>query len=213
MNISCLYNGCTHRYIWYFVSMPKRVKVQIHSDLQLQDNDTICHCIRWIFFHCHTYFLCLIPIIKIDLDSAFVLWRVGSYNRTIIFRCWFIHLYSQITPVVSFHSTENWNVKFQLNGSWCVRSKGESRVFYLYEKMKGIKLQVIREKGWDLTKAPKPAEMSKGQSDNTNNATKKFDYTALADRLRTVSWSNYGHRTGVVNRFTCPTFSLPATAV
>ena len=41
--------------------------------------------------------------------------------------------------------------------------------------------------------------MSKGQSDNTNNATKQFDYTAGADRLRTVKWSNYGHPTGVVN--------------
>ena len=48
-----------------------------------------------------------------------------------------------------------------------------------------------------MTKAPTPVEMSKGQSDNTNNATKKFDYTAVADRLRTVSWSNYGHPTGV----------------
>ena len=41
--------------------------------------------------------------------------------------------------------------------------------------------------------------MSKGQSDNTINATKKFDYTAVADRLRTVSWSSYGHQPGVVN--------------
>ena len=30
---------------------------------------------------------------------------------------------------------------------------------------------------------------------------KKFDYTAVADRLRTVSWSNYGHATGVVFQF------------
>ena len=28
---------------------------------------------------------------------------------------------------------------------------------------------------------------------------KKFDYTAVANRLRTVSLSNYGHPTGVVN--------------
>ena len=42
-----------------------------------------------------------------------------------------------------------------------------------------------------MTKAPTPTEMSKGQSDNTNNATKKFNYTAVADQLRTVSWSNY----------------------
>ena len=33
-----------------------------------------------------------------------------------------------------------------------------------------------------MTKAHTPTEMSKGQSDNTNNATKKFDYTAVADR-------------------------------
>ena len=38
-----------------------------------------------------------------------------------------------------------------------------------------------------MTKAHTPTEMSKGQSDNTNNATKKFDYTAVADRLMTVS--------------------------
>ena len=44
-----------------------------------------------------------------------------------------------------------------------------------------------------MTKAPTPTEMSKRKIDNTNNATKKFDYTAIADRLRTVSWSNYGH--------------------
>ena len=68
-----------------------------------------------------------------------------------------------------------------------------------------IKILEEREKGRDLTqsydKAHTPTEMSKGQSDNINNATKKFDYTAVADRLRTVSWSNYSHPTGVVYRF------------
>ena len=38
-----------------------------------------------------------------------------------------------------------------------------------------------------MTKAPTKTEMSKGQSNNTNNATKMFDYTAIADRLRPVS--------------------------
>ena len=28
---------------------------------------------------------------------------------------------------------------------------------------------------------------------------KKFDLIAIADRLRTVSWSNYSHPTGVIN--------------
>ena len=31
-----------------------------------------------------------------------------------------------------------------------------------------------------MTKAPTPTEMSKGQSDNTNNATKKFGYPPVA---------------------------------
>ena len=60
-----------------------------------------------------------------------------------------------------------------------------------------------------MTKAPTPTEMSKEQSDNTNNVTKTFDYTAVADRLRTVSWSNYGHPTGVLTWFTGLTFPLP----
>ena len=66
-----------------------------------------------------------------------------------------------------------------------------------------------------MTKAHTPTEMSEGQSDNTNNATKKFDYTAVADqlrtadRLRTVSWSNYGHPTGVVNLAYGPNLLTP----
>ena len=64
-----------------------------------------------------------------------------------------------------------------------------------------------------MTKSPTPTEMSKGQKDNTNNVTKKFDYTAVADQLRTVSWSNYSHPTGVVNLVYGQTFPLPAEAV
>ena len=78
-----------------------------------------------------------------------------------------------------------------------IGSDGQLRTS-LYEKKEEIWLS-------PMTKAPTPTEMSKGQSDNTKNATKKFDYTAVADRLRTVSWSNYSHPTGVVNRFTGPT--------
>ena len=64
-----------------------------------------------------------------------------------------------------------------------------------------------------MTKAPTPTEMSKGQSDNTNNATKKLDYTAVADRLRTVSWSTTANQNGVVNLVYGPNLPTPATAV
>ena len=49
----------------------------------------------------------------------------------------------------------------------------------------GLNIKRKKEEIWlsPLTKAPTPAEMSKGQSDNTYNTTKKFDYTAVADRL------------------------------
>ena len=42
----------------------------------------------------------------------------------------------------------------------------------------------------------------------SNYDTKKFDYTALADRHRTFSQSNYSHPTGVVNWISAPTFQL-----
>ena len=52
-----------------------------------------------------------------------------------------------------------------------------------------------------MTKAPTPTEKSKKQRDNIKNATNNFDYTTIADRLRTVSWSNSSHPTGVVKPF------------
>ena len=63
-----------------------------------------------------------------------------------------------------------------------------------------------------MTKAHTPTEMSKGQSDNTNNATKKFDYTAVADRHRTVGVTTVTQLVWLT-WFTGPTFPLPATAV
>ena len=40
-----------------------------------------------------------------------------------------------------------------------------------------------------MTSTPTPTEKSKKHRDNIKNATKNFDYTTIADRLRTVSWS------------------------
>ena len=52
-----------------------------------------------------------------------------------------------------------------------------------------------------MTRAPSPTEKSKKQIDNTKNATKNFDYTMIADQLRTVGWGNDSHSTGVVKPF------------
>ena len=65
-----------------------------------------------------------------------------------------------------------------------------------------------------MTKAPTPTEKSKKQRDNIKNATKNVDYTMIADRLRTVSWSNSSHPTGMVKPvYERSTFPLTATAV
>ena len=50
-----------------------------------------------------------------------------------------------------------------------------------------------------MTNAPTLTEKSKNQRDNIKNATKNFDYTTIADRLRTVSWSNGSYPTDVVS--------------
>ena len=44
-----------------------------------------------------------------------------------------------------------------------------------------------------MTKARAPTEKFQKQRANTNHTTKNFDYTTIADRLRTVSWSNNIH--------------------
>ena len=59
-----------------------------------------------------------------------------------------------------------------------------------------------REKKWDLTqsyyKKPLYQQKIRKPMENTKNATKNFDYTTIADRLKTVCWSNNSHPTGVV---------------
>ena len=48
-----------------------------------------------------------------------------------------------------------------------------------------------------MTKAHIQTENSENKGQYTN-ATKNFDYTTVADRLRTFSWSNNSNPTGVV---------------
>ena len=86
-------------------------------------------------------------------------------------------------------------------------------------KFKEIFWNLLKEKKKEIwlspmTKAPTPTEKSKKQRDNIKNATKDFDYTTIADWLRSVSWSNSSHPTGVVKlAYKRTTFPLTATAV
>ena len=64
-----------------------------------------------------------------------------------------------------------------------------------------------------MTKTPIPTENSKTKGQH-KNAIKDLDYTTIADRLGTVSWSNSSHPTGVVKPvYRYLTFPLTAKAV
>ena len=83
-------------------------------------------------------------------------------------------------------------------------------------KMLHICITREKEEIWlsPMTEALTPTEKSKKQRDNTKNATKNFDYTTIADRLRTVNWGNDSHPAGVVKPvYGIPTFPLTAKAV
>ena len=75
-----------------------------------------------------------------------------------------------------------------------------------------------REKGRDLTqfyyKSPKPTGKKQKATWQHTNATNIFDYTTIVDRLRTVSWGNDSHPTGVFKPvYGIPTFPLTTKAV
>ena len=75
-----------------------------------------------------------------------------------------------------------------------------------------------KEKGRDLTqsydKIPYTNRKFQKAIRQYKNATKDFDYSTIADQLRTVSWSNDSHPTGVVKPvYGIPTFSLTTKAV
>ena len=64
-----------------------------------------------------------------------------------------------------------------------------------------------------MTKAPTPTEKSKKHM-TTQKATKNFDYTMIADRLRTVSWGNDSHPAVVVKPVNgIPTLPLTTTVL
>ena len=68
--------------------------------------------------------------------------------------------------------------------------------------MSSIPREKVRYLTQSCDKTTTPTEKSKTQRDNIKNATKSFYYTTIADRLRTVSWSNSSHPLVWLNRFT-----------
>ena len=71
--------------------------------------------------------------------------------------------------------------------------------------------EVNLTQSYDKTQIPTENSKTNGHHKNT---TKNFDNTTIADRLRTVSWSNNSHPTGVVKSvYGYQIFPLTAKAV
>ena len=65
-----------------------------------------------------------------------------------------------------------------------------------------------------MTKDPTPTEKNPKSNVKTQQRHQNFNYTTIADRLMTVSWSNNSHPTGVVKSvYERSTYPLIATAV
>ena len=74
----------------------------------------------------------------------------------------------------------------------------------------GIKTEEIWTQSCD--KSPYIDRKTKKHSDNNTNATKNFDYTTIADQLRTVNWGNDSHPIGVFKPVSDRIPSFPLTA-
>ena len=65
-----------------------------------------------------------------------------------------------------------------------------------------------------MTKSPYTHQKIQKATWQHKNATKNFDYITIADRLRTVSWGNGNHQTGVVKPVNgIPTLQLTTTVM
>ena len=116
------------------------------------------------------------------------------------------YMYPKLQPILH-RGTARVTSLLHVNSLWlCILCRfvigaaGQKPIFMFLVKRK--------RKGSDSVLWQKPLHQQ-GKSDNTNNATKKFDNIAVADRLRTVSWSNYSHSTGVVNLVYGPNLPTP----
>ena len=126
-------------------------------------------------------------------------------------------------PYIFFKSMSNMTFNVTMSKLWyhveglftryTLKPRSHALIYTRY-----VNYTYIIEKGRDLTqscdKNPYIHRTIQKATWQHKNATKNFDYTTIADRLRTVSWSNSSHPTGVVKPvYGRPTFPLTTTAV
>ena len=101
----------------------------------------------------------------------------------------------------------------------CHQSSSRTNQYSINKMQERIKnTKNYKRKGRDLTqshdKSPYTDRKIQKATWQHKNANKTFDYTTIADRLRTVSWGNDSHPTGVVKPVSgIPTLSITTTVV
>ena len=137
---------------------------------------------------------------EVELIGIVILWVyytiplastcLGTFG-TRLSNCWNYSVWPRIDDEGSVPEMLIWFILLiQSDLNWCIHLSG-------------------REKGRYLTQSYDKRLYTNRNVKNANNATKKFDYTAVEDRLSTVSWSNYSHPTGVVNMVYGPNLPTP----
>ena len=129
-----------------------------------------------------------------------------------------IRLSCDVKQPIHSHSLNNW---LQYRDTCCnifLGTHGPTRLCHYvslsaHSDLCRIDDKMVREKVRDLTqsydKSPYTSRNVKRAKWQHKQRHKMFDYTAVADRLRTASWSNYGHPTGVVNLVYGPNLPTP----
>ena len=112
-------------------------------------------------------------------DSTWIVWKAKIYHL----HHWFMHLW-YVSTKKGQKLYNNRHYDCPLSHLRCVYSG------------------FLKEKGRDLAhsydKSPYTDRKIQKATFQHKKATKNFDYTTIADRLRTVSWGNDSHPTGVV---------------
>ena len=141
--------------------------------------------------------------------------NLGLYRATMITRfslgrvTYHIHVFCFAVFIVLF-SVYLWHVSFGIESGLfffsltCIWNIHIMQLKYTYSVMWTDMLMPynIREKGRDLTQSSDKSAYTHRKLQKAKwqhkNATKTFDYTTIADRLRMASWSNDSHPIGVV---------------
>ena len=133
-----------------------------------------------------------------------------SYVISPILSKWY-HLLSQLCDITLIIK---WYHLVQLVISLSSKVISHNNQGDITSKARWYHILLINSKTAPHTKAPTPTAKIQKATWQHKNATKNFDYTTIAERLRTVSRSNSSHPTGVVKPvYERSTFPLTATAV